>query len=84
MRRAVRRQVTPARRQVRTFVPADKGPDGRNRSAQCSGRVTAAGPLPILTGFPIKLVHLDPFQIRNADEGVKKIDGTVSTAAHHL
>ena len=84
MGRVVRRQVTPARCQFGTYDQADKEPDGRNRSAQCSGRVTAAGPLPVFTGFPIKLVHLDPFQIRNAVEGVKKIDGTTQAAAYHL
>ena len=39
--------------------------------AQSEGRVTAAGPLPTRTGFPIKLVHLDRFQIRNGAGSVK-------------
>ena len=54
---------------------APEAPAGAKRLSRCAhreGRVTAAGPLPTLTGFPIKLVHLDLYLIRNGACGVKR------------
>ncbi len=64
---------------------------GKTNRTWREGRVTAAGPLPILTGFPIKLVHLDLSQIRNAAGSVKKnrfgpccSDGRLKTVANRV